>query len=281
MAQAGAKAPVITMDGFVKKTANSGDALRSLLKIVERLREPDGGCPWDIEQTFASIAPHTVEEAYEVADAISRNAWSEVEGELGDLLLQVAYHAQIGSEQGLFDFESIAERVADKMISRHPHVFAGAKAVATASQQTRNWENEKARERGGNILDGVALGLPALMRAVKLQKRAANHGFDWPSPEPVVDKLIEEESEFAQARRSGDRGKATEEMGDMFFTLVNFARHLDIDPETALREANRKFERRFAAMEAGLKAMGRTVADASPEERDRIWNEVKASEVRG
>jgi ATP diphosphatase len=252
-----------------------------LIEVMRRLRDPNGGCPWDIEQDFASIAPYTIEEAYEVADAIQREAWGELEGELGDLLLQVIYHGQMGSEAGYFDTDSIARRITAKMIDRHPHVFGAETGKKSAEQQTRDWEAAKARERAArgekSTLDGVALGLPALLRALKLQKRLARVGFDWDDAELVLDKMNEEIGELKEAREISE--DATEaEFGDLMFVLVNLARHWNIDPEAALRRTNAKVERRFAAIEDRLATTGKTPDDATLEELDALWNAVKADE---
>ncbi|MCE8456869.1 nucleoside triphosphate pyrophosphohydrolase, partial [Rhodovulum sulfidophilum] len=235
--------------------------LPRLLEIMRRLRDPKTGCPWDIEQDFRSIAPYTIEEAYEVADAIEREAWDELEGELGDLLLQSVYHAQMGEEAGLFDFHSVADRVSDKMVARHPHVFGAEDREKSAEQQTRDWETIKAAERAGKeargVLDDVALALPALTRAVKLQKRAARVGFDWPETAQVIDKIVEEAQELVEARETLSDAEVFEEFGDLLFVVANLARHLKIEPEEALRAANAKFTRRFNGIEARLAAMGK------------------------
>ncbi len=214
--------------------------LPRLLEIMARLRDTETGCPWDIEQTFATIAPYTIEEAHEVADAIERGAWADLEGELGDLLLQVVYHAQIGAEAGHFDFASVTRAIADKMVARHPHVFGAESRDKTAEDQTRDWERIKAAERAGQaqggVLDGVALGLPALMRAVKLQKRAARVGFDWPSTDQVLDKIVEEARELVEARDTMGEAERVEEFGDLMFVMANLARHLDIDPRGGVAE---------------------------------------------
>ncbi len=258
--------------------------LPRLLEIMRRLRDPETGCPWDIAQDFASIAPYTIEEAYEVADAIARGAWDELEGELGDLLLQVVYHAEMGAEQDRFDFHGIANGIADKMIARHPHVFGGESRDKTPEQQTRDWETIKAAERAAagkthaGTLDGVALGLPALLRAVKLQKRAARVGFDWPATAQVVDKITEEARELVEARDTLGQAEIEEEFGDLLFVMANLGRHLGIDPEAALRAANAKFTRRFAAIESALARDGRTPADSDLAEMDALWDRAKADE---
>lgn len=247
-----------------------------LLAVMRRLRDPEGGCPWDVEQTFATIAPYTIEEAYEVADAIEREAWDELAGELGDLLLQVVYHARIAEESGLFAFDDVATAIAEKLIARHPHVFEAAE-VRSAAAQREHWEATKAAERAqkaarqgaaASILDDLPQGLPALTRALKLQKRAARVGFDWPDLEGVRAKITEELDELEAAAPA----EREEELGDLFFTLVNHARRLGLDPETALRRANAKFERRFKAMEAASRA---SLATLSLDELEALWQVAK------
>ena len=256
--------------------------LPRLREIMRRLRDPDAGCPWDIEQTFASIAPYTIEEAYEVDDAIQRGAWDELEGELGDLLLQVVFHGQMAEEEGLFDFDRVAETVAQKMIFRHPHIFGDESRDKSAAQQTVDWEKIKAAERAAKketrVLDGVAMGLPALMRAVKLQKRAARVGFDWPQTGEVVDKIAEEAAELVEARDELTQAEVAEEYGDLMFVMANLGRHLGVDPEEALRAANAKFTRRFNAIEDALTAQGRSPADSDLAEMDALWDAAKAAE---
>ncbi|MEQ9038393.1 MAG: nucleoside triphosphate pyrophosphohydrolase [Silicimonas sp.] len=263
----------------------TADGLPRLLEVMRRLRDPEIGCPWDIEQDFRSIAPYTIEEAYEVADAIERQDWSDLEGELGDLLLQVVYHGQMGAEAGHFDFDSIARNVTGKMIDRHPHIFGDENRDKSAEQQTRDWEAAKAAERAKRdakgVLDDVALGLPALMRAVKLQKRAARVGFDWPEAGAVLDKIVEETAELVEARDRGDKAHLHEEFGDLLFVMANLARHLGVDPEDALRDANAKFTRRFRAIEAALAARNRRPDQSSLEEMDALWDEAKAAERAG
>ena len=253
-----------------------------LLEIMRRLRDPETGCPWDVEQTFDTIAPYTIEEAYEVADAIARADWPELEGELGDLLLQTVYHAQIGQEAGHFSFDSIVKAIADKMVTRHPHVFGDESRDKSAAQQTRDWEKIKAAERAGKAqtrtLDGVAIGLPALTRAIKLQNRAARVGFDWPDTAQVIDKLIEEAGELVEARDSLTHDETTEEFGDLLFVMANLARHLNIDPEAALRAANNKFMRRFNGVEDALQAIGKSPNQSDLAEMDALWDQVKAAE---
>ncbi|MFY0617929.1 nucleoside triphosphate pyrophosphohydrolase [Shimia sp.] len=261
---------------------NPNGGMPRLLEIMRRLRDPDTGCPWDIEQDFSTIAPYTIEEAYEVADAIEREAWDELKGELGDLLFQSVFHAQMASERGLFTFDEIADTMSDKMVARHPHVFGEESREKSAEQQTRDWETVKAAERAGKAqsgaLDGVALGLPALLRAVKLQKRAARVGFDWPDISQVVDKLIEEAGELAEARDTLTQVEVEEEFGDMLFVVANLARHLNIEPEAALRATNAKFVRRFEGVEAKLAAKGKRPEDSDLAEMDALWDEVKLDE---
>lgn len=253
--------------------------LPRLRAIMACLRDPDIGCPWDIAQDFASIAPYTIEEAYEVADAIEREAWDELRGELGDLLFQSVFHAQMASEAGHFDLDDVIGAISDKMVARHPHVFGDASRDKSAEQQTIDWEALKARERGpARVLDGVALGLPALMRAVKLQKRAARVGFDWPSTDQVVAKIAEEAAELVEARDELTKDEVTEEFGDLLFVMANLARHLEVDPEAALRAANAKFTRRFQRIEDWLAEAGRTPAQSDLDEMDALWNRAKAEE---
>lgn len=253
-----------------------------LLEIMRRLRDPDTGCPWDIEQDFATIAPYTIEEAYEVADAIQREDWGELKGELGDLLFQSVFHAQMAAERGLFTFDDVANAMSDKMVARHPHVFGDESRDKSADQQTADWEKIKAAERAGKAqqgtLDGVAVNLPALTRAVKLQKRAARVGFDWPDSSHVIGKIVEEARELEEARDTLSEAEIREEFGDLLFVVANLARHLKLDPEEALRATNAKFTRRFEAIEAKLAAKGRTPAQSDLQEMDALWDEVKAEE---
>ncbi|MFT4621077.1 MAG: ATP diphosphatase [Sulfitobacter sp.] len=259
-----------------------GGGLPRLLEIMRRLRDPATGCPWDIEQDFVSIAPYTIEEAYEVADAIERADWDDLKGELGDLLLQTVYHTAMSAEAGRYDFHDVAEAIAQKMIDRHPHVFADETRDKSAEQQTRDWEVHKAAERARRgevgVLDGVALGLPALMRAVKLQKRAARVGFDWPDDSHVLAKIEEEVAELREARAELGPEKTAEEFGDLLFVMANLARHWEIDPEVALRAANGKFTRRFAFIEAELAKLGRAPKDSDLEEMDALWDAAKVAE---
>ena len=258
-----------------------------LIAIMARLRAKEGGCPWDLEQDFASIAPYTIEEAYEVADAVQRNDKPALREELGDLLLQVVYHARMAEEEGSFAFDDVATAIADKMVARHPHVF-GDKEVEGAAGQTRMWEEFKARERAAkakasgkppSVLDDVPLALPALMRAEKLQKRAARVGFDWPDATQVLDKLEEEIAELrAEIAEGGKPARVADEMGDLLFVLVNLSRHLKVDPETALRGCNAKFERRFAFIERALAAESRSPKDATLEEMEALWQAAKRDE---
>jgi ATP diphosphatase len=259
--------------------ADPSGGMPRLLEIMRRLRDRDSGCPWDIEQSFATIAPYTVEEAHEVADVIARAAWDELPGELGDLLFQTVYHAQMADEAGLFDFDTVVAAISDKMILRHPHVFGDQNRDKTAQQQTADWERAKASERGSaRVLDGVALGLPGLTRAVKLQKRAARVGFDWPSTDEVLDKLIEETHELTEARETLTKAEVEEEFGDLLFVMANLARHWEVDPEAALRAANAKFERRFRRIEDWLAEDGRHPSDSTLAEMDALWNRAKAED---
>lgn len=268
------------------RTGGAERQIARLLAITRALRDPVTGCPWDIEQTFASIAPHTIEEAHEVADAIDRAAWAELEGELGDLLLQTVYHTAMGEEAGHFSFATVARAISDKMVARHPHVFGAESRDKTAADQSRDWERIKAAERGAartldgaaRTLDGVALGLPALLRAVKLQKRAARVGFDWPDIGPVLDKLAEETREVVEARAQADPAALEEEVGDLLFVMANVARHLAVDPEAALRKANAKFTRRFNGIEDELYLRGKTPAQSDLAEMDAIWNRIRAAD---
>lgn len=253
-----------------------------LLEIMRRLRDPETGCPWDLEQDFASIAPYTIEEAYEVADAIERGDFEELKGELGDLLFQSVFHAQMAQERGLFSFHDVANGMAAKMVARHPHVFGDESNAKSAQQQTADWETIKAAERAskaaGGVLDGVALGLPALLRAGKLQKRAARVGFDWPDVGQVIDKIAEEAREVVEARDTLSQDALCEEIGDLLFVMANFARHLGVEPEAALRAANAKFTRRFEGVEARLAARGKRAEDSDLAEMDTLWEAVKAAE---
>ena len=273
-------------------SAPATSAIFRLIEIMARLRDPASGCPWDIEQNFATIAPYTIEEAYEVADAVARGDMAALEEELGDLLLQVVFHARMAEEDGHFDFEAVATTISDKMVRRHPHVFGphvlGDEAVDSAAAQTRAWEEHKAGERAAkaakagrraSVLDGVAAGLPGLTRAAKLQRRAARVGFDWPEALQVLDKIEEEIAELKQEMSDGGTpDRIQDEIGDLLFAVVNLARHLDADPEAALRHGNAKFERRFHAIEARFAAAGRELSEASLEEMEAAWQAVKRDE---
>jgi MazG family protein len=270
-------------DTDVFATADIGQ-MAQLLEIMRRLRAPQGGCPWDLEQTFETIAPYTIEEAYEVADAIARGSMEDLVDELGDLLFQVVFHAQMAREAGAFDFADVARAIVGKMIRRHPHVFGDAQA-RTAEEQTEAWEETKARERSAkaqaSVLDGVAVGLPALTRALKLSRRAARVGFVWPSTREVVAKLHEEVAELEAELERGDRHRARQELGDILFVCANLARELDVDPEAALRETNDKFVRRFSFIERALAEAGSSPESSTLEEMDALWNEAKAAERAG
>lgn len=267
-------------DDTLIHTPNGG--LPRLRAIMRALRDPETGCPWDIEQTFATIAPYTIEEAYEVADAIERAAWDELKGELGDLLFQSVFHAQMAEEAGLFSLDDVADTMSDKMVTRHPHVFGAESRNKSAEQQSRDWEAIKAAERADKAekgtLDGVALGLPALLRAHKLQKRAARVGFDWPSAREVLDKILEESQELVEAQAEADQEHILEEYGDLMFVMANLGRHLGVEPEAALRAANAKFERRFGRVEALLAARGKRPEDSTLAEMDALWTTAKEEE---
>lgn len=261
-----------------------GSDIQRLLEVMAKLRDPEDGCPWDVEQSFATIAPYTIEEAYEVADAIERNDMADLKGELGDLLFQVVFHGRMAEEAGHFTFGDVAAHVADKMIKRHPHVFGDQDGIDSAGAQTLNWEAQKAAERAekaatdgrvASALDGVALGLPALTRAEKLQKRAARVGFDFPDIDPVIGKIEEELDEVRAELQSGSRDRQEEEIGDLLFAVTNLARFLKIDPEAALRATNQKFVRRFEAVEQALEKAGKSPETATLDEMDHHWNEAK------
>jgi tetrapyrrole methylase family protein/MazG family protein/ATP diphosphatase len=256
------------------------EAIDELLAIMARLRDPDDGCPWDVEQTFQTIAPYTIEEAYEVADAIERNDPRQLCDELGDLLLQVVFHAQMAREAGLFEFEDAVRAISDKLRRRHPHVF-GMDKIASAQEQTRAWESHKQRERSAtqgeaSALDDVPIGFPALMRAAKLGKRAASVGFDWPDWRGAREKIDEELQELDQAR-AAEQGpeRVAAEIGDLLFAVVNLARHLGVDPEAALRASNARFSRRFRHVEEQARASGRSLTDLDLAALDALWNEAK------
>jgi MazG family protein len=256
-------------------------SIQKLLEVMAALRDPVNGCPWDLEQDFASIAPYTIEEAYEVADAVDRGDLDALRSELGDLLLQVVFHAQMASEAGHFDFEAVAATIVDKMIRRHPHVFADAQ-VASAQAQSDAWEAHKQAERSAagehGVLDGVSLALPALLRAYKLTKRAARVGFDWPEADGAREKVAEELAELEQARQGGDDRALAEEVGDLLFAVTNYARKLGVNPEEALRAANGKFARRFSVVEAGVDDQGGNWSAFSLAELDALWDRAKDAE---
>ena len=258
--------------------------LDRLLAIMARLRDPERGCPWDRVQDFSTIAPYTIEEAYEVADTIARGDQTALKDELGDLLFQVVFHARMAEEAGLFAFEDVAAAIADKMLRRHPHVFGSAE-IATAAAQSEAWEEHKAAERQArarqagvpeSVLDGVAVALPALLRAAKIQRRAARIGFDWPDAEPVLEKVLEEIAELrTEIERDAERAVVEDELGDILFAVANLARKLEIDPEEALRRATAKFERRFRRVE--LLAVEQTIG-TDLEALDALWQQVKRDE---
>ncbi|MDP2801058.1 MAG: nucleoside triphosphate pyrophosphohydrolase [Phreatobacter sp.] len=278
----------------VPQTPTPSDDIADLVAIMAWLREPGRGCPWDLAQTFATIAPYTIEEAYEVADAIERSDFADLKDELGDLLLQVVFHARMAEEQGLFAFPDVVRAITDKLIRRHPHVFGGDRDVSPQAVKGL-WESIKAEEKrtkaaerlrlglpaapAAGVLAGVPTALPALTRALKLQAKAGTVGFDWNDVDAVLAKIVEEASEIVAARRDGaGHAAVTDEVGDLLFAAVNLARHLDVDPEVALRGTNAKFERRFAAIEAALAAEGRGPAEASLAEMDALWDEAKRRE---
>lgn len=264
-------------------------SVEDLQYLMSQLRNPDGGCPWDLKQTFASIVPSTIEEAYEVAEAIEREDFAHLQEELGDLLFQVIFYAQLGREDGHFDFSVIVDTLVRKLVRRHPHVFPsgelygspdGKQGSAIDEEQVKaNWEAIKAEERQAKgekgTLDGVAVGLPALTRAAKLQKRASQVGFDWPEIDGVLAKVEEEVRELREAIASGSQDHSREELGDLLFSCVNVARHLKVDPEAALRQCNRKFEQRFGKVESALKSRDQQPSDVSLEELDRLWEQAK------
>ena len=270
--------------------------LNDLLHLMARLRDPQHGCPWDLQQDYASIVPHTLEEAYEVADAIERGDFAHLPGELGDLLFQVVYYSQLAGEEGRFDFAAVVDGIVRKLIRRHPHVFPDGDLYGAADlpklsegEIKRRWEEIKAEERAAqasapeqlSLLDDVPQALPALSRAAKLQKRAAQVGFDWPAPLPVLDKLHEELGEVLEAMAEGDQEHIAEEVGDLLFVVVNLARHLQVEPEAALRAANAKFERRFQFIERAVRASGRALGECALDELDALWGEAKRAERAG
>ena len=267
------------------RTEDAAIAFRELARIMARLRDPVSGCSWDLEQNFATIAPYTIEEAYEVADAIERADMGELRDELGDLLFQVMFHSRMAEEQGAFALADVVAAINDKMIRRHPHVFGNEGDGRSADEQTVAWETVKAAERASkagdaapSALDGVARALPALLRAEKLQKRAARTGFDWTETPPIFDKLEEEIAEVKEAIASGDADAVEDEVGDLLFVVANLARRLSVDPEQALRKANAKFERRFRAMEEASKADAVEFASLTLDEQEAYWQRVKQTE---
>jgi len=258
---------------------NPSKGMLRLQEIMRALRDPEGGCPWDIEQNFSSIAPYTVEEAYEVADAIERENWDDLKNELGDLLLQTVYHTQMAEEENLFNFNDVVNQISEKMIKRHPHVFGNLKQNKTSDQQIKDWEAIKADERvkknQTGILDDVALNLPALVRSLKLQKRAARVGFDWPTVSKVLKKIEEETKELVEAKEFESQERINEEFGDLMFSIVNLGRHLKVDPEEALKKTNIKFITRFQFIEDEIKSEGRDLEDTSLEEMEKLWQRAK------
>ncbi len=251
--------------------------MQQLLDIMQRLRDPEKGCPWDVRQDFSSIAPYTIEEAYEVADAIARGDMRDLKDELGDLLFQVAFHAQMAMEQGTFDFDDVHQAACEKMVRRHPHVFDDL-VIEDAEHQKRVWEDYKSQERKDkgehSLMDGIPAGMPELRRAVKLQKRAAKVGFDWAAPGPVLDKFEEELVEVREAMETGDRDAIEDELGDLMQVATNLARQLNIDPGSALRRANAKFERRFRAMEEAAGGQD-ALQELELDEMEELWQQIK------
>lgn len=274
------------MDRIPDRTLEASEAFRELARIMARLRDPVSGCPWDLVQDFATIAPYTIEEAYEVADAIERADMGELRDELGDLLFQVLFHSRMAEEKGAFALADVVTAINDKMIRRHPHVFGGEGDGRSADEQTVAWEAVKAAERAAktgsgtapSALDGVARALPALLRAEKLQKRAARTGFDWTETPPIFDKLEEEIAEVKEAVASGDADAIEDEIGDLLFVVANLARRLSVDPEQALRKANAKFERRFRAMEQASMADQVEFASLTLDQQEAYWQRVKQAE---
>jgi ATP diphosphatase len=276
----------VSMDERLKASRD----IARLIEIMAALRTPGTGCPWDLEQNFSTIAPYTLEEAYEVADAIARDDLDDLREELGDLLLQVVFHARMAQEQGCFDFGDVVEAITAKLLRRHPHVFGDARGLTPKAVEGL-WDRIKAEEKAerrareqpdgevsAGALAGVPVGLPALTRALKLQQKAGKVGFDWNDPLAVLAKIREEADEIAEAIATGDQQQAEGEVGDLLFAMVNLARHLDIDPEAALRATNRKFERRFASIERALAQRGKSPNESNLAEMDALWDAAKAEE---
>ena len=260
---------------------NPSKGMPRLQEIMRALRDPENGCPWDIEQNFKIIAPYTIEEAYEVADAIERENWDDLRNELGDLLLQTVYHTQMAEEENLFNFNDVINQISEKMIQRHPHVFGTENRNKTSNQQVEDWEAIKAKERAkknqAGVLDDVALNLPALIRSLKLQKRAARVGFDWPEVSQVLDKINEETKELVEAKKHEPQERISEEFGDLIFSIVNLGRHLKVDPEEALKNTNKKFIKRFQFVENSIKSKGSKIENTSLEEMETLWQKAKRS----
>jgi ATP diphosphatase len=261
----------------MRESKNISTKIKILQDVMARLRDPNGGCPWDLEQNFKSIAPYTIEESYEVADAIERSNMDDLKDELGDLLFQIIFHARLAEEQNLFNFDDIAEHVAAKMISRHPHVFGDRLDIKNTNQVNQLWDEVKAKEKpkSGYLLDEVTRALPALLRAQKLQKKAAKVGFDWPSTDEVFDKIEEEKEELKQAIKSDSLSNIEEELGDLLFCMVNLARKLGVDAEQALTNTNNKFYNRFNIIEDNIKVKNKQFSDYDLNALEQMWNEAK------
>ena len=264
---------------MVKKDINHSADLTSLINIMKTLRDPENGCPWDIAQDFNSIAPHTIEEAYEVFDAIQSRNWENLKEELGDLLLQAVYHSQMAEELGLFNFEDVIRKICNKMVLRHPHIFSDNKYKTSINEQTKFWETIKEKERKktsqGTTFSGIALSLPALLRSLKIQKRVSRTGFDWTTIKPLFAKLAEEINELKLAQELNDKVQIKEEIGDILFSIVNLARHLETDPEDALRSANIKFIKRFEQMEAFALRGGVDFDKLDQDQMNELWDKIK------
>ena len=264
-------------------------AIGRLLAIMARLRDPQSGCPWDLEQTFRTIAPYTIEEAYEVAEAIEKEDWTALKAELGDLLLQVVFHARLASEQGLFHFDDVVEAICDKMVRRHPHVFGDDTGVLTAAEQTVNWEDHKERERKAlartrghrtSELDGIGANLPALTRAEKIQQRVARVGFGLSSPTQAMKDVSGEIDELSREMEKSSPDRLEDELGDVLFAITNLARHLGVNPESALRRSNAKFEARYRFIESRLACRDKDIVDCSPDDLQTLWTEAKNRDRR-